>query len=397
MSLRLGYMVPEFPGQTHVFFWREVETLRQLGADVRIVSTKRPTPFVCRHAFGKEALVDTHYLYPPQLSSLGSWIVQSGSGLARAREYLAAIVDRQSIIHRCGLLAAAIDLIDWARQNGIEHIHGHSCANSAHILALANAMVGLPYSLTLHGDLEVYGTDHGLKMKSAKFVSAVGEHLVRQIVQRVGIPPDHVFSTLMGLDVGRLAPAAKARKYSEGPARLITVARLAPTKGHVYALQAIAKARAAGLEIHYAIVGEGPHREALTAVIEELDLRDHATLVGSLSEEEVFRQLESADIFILPSFGAGEAWPVAVMEAMAVGMPVIATRIGATEEMVEDGCDGFLVAQCDSEAIVSKIMLLTRDHNLRERIGRNARATAMRNFEVQNTSRVLLDAISRSM
>ena len=70
MNFRLGYLVPEFPGQTHVFFWREVEALRQRGVKVHLISTKRPVPVICRHTFAKEALTETHYLYPPRFLDL---------------------------------------------------------------------------------------------------------------------------------------------------------------------------------------------------------------------------------------------------------------------------------------------------------------------------------------
>ena len=395
MTLRLGYLVPEFPGQTHVFFWREVEALRRRGVKVHLVSTGRPFPVICKHAFAKEALAETHYLYPPRFLDSLVGTLRSTRKLGEARRYISAIQDRQSALRRWSLVIAAIELIEWARRHGIEHVHGQSCANSAHVLALSNAMSGLQYSLTLHGDLEVYGSDHWIKMKNAKFVSAVGQHLIRQIIRTSGFPHERLFSTFMGLDVDRFASIARARQYDSETFRIITVARLNQTKGHLYALDALAKVRDAGVAVHYTIAGEGSFRNAIVTRIEDLGLGNCVTLTGSLSEEEVLSELARADLFILPSFGSGEAWPVSVMEAMAAGLPVVATRIGATEEMIAHNHDGFLVAQRDSEGLFSLIELLARDPDLRKQTSRNARETAERRFDVRDSSRKLLEAILR--
>lgn len=395
MSLRLGYMVPEFPGQTHIFFWREIEALRRFGVEVHLASTKRPSPVICQHDFTATALADTHYVYPPHFSSI-PWLARGGAHLIRSLHYISKMREAHSLVHRCGLLVSAIDLLAWARRYNITHIHGHSCANSAHILALVNILGGPTYSLTLHGDLAIYGADHELKMEGAKFVCAVGEHLVRQVVEQVGVPADRVISTFMGVRTDNLKAIAENRVYDRPSLNLITVARLNQNKGHIYALEAVASAKAAGLTLRYTIVGEGPHRNEMIDQVRRLGLSEEVLLTGSLSEEEVFSLLSQSDVFILPSVGFGEAWPVAVMEAMSSGMPVIASRIGATTEMIRDGEDGYLVPQAESVSILMLLERLYRDCTLRRRIGREARKTAEQRFDVEKTSTTLVRAIEGS-
>lgn len=392
MSLRLGYMVPEFPGQTHIFFWREVEALRRSGVEVHVVSTKRPSPMICQHEFAAAALATTHYAYPPHFSSV-AWMTRGGAHLMQSVRYISRMSEAHSLVYRCGLLIAAIDLLAWARRYNITHIHGHSCANSAHILALVNILGGPTYSLTLHGDLAIYGADHKLKMERAKFVCAVGQHLVQQVVEQVGVPIGRVISTFMGLRTDSLRAIAESRAYDRQNLNLITVARLNQNKGHIYALEAIAKAKAAGLAIRYTIVGEGPYRSQIVEQIRRSGLSEEVLMTGSLSEGEVFSLLSQSDIFILPSVGFGEAWPVAVMEAMSAGLPVIASRIGATPEMIRDGQDGYLVPQAESAPIFTLVERLYRDCALRERIGREARKAAEQRFDVGKTSAALLRAI----
>jgi colanic acid/amylovoran biosynthesis glycosyltransferase len=294
------------------------------------------------------------------------------------------------------LLLCAIDLVKWAREHRIEHIHGHSCADSAHILALARRAGGPPFSLTLHGDLDVYGMDHKLKMAEAAFICTVGNHLRQEVLERASVAGDRVLVTCMGVDTSRLKPLGRERSYHTGSLNLVTVARLEPTKGHLYAIAAIRRAIDLGLNIRYTIAGEGSFRDAIVRRIRELGLGGNISLTGTLAENEVFDLLSQADAFVLPSIGLGEAWPVSVMEAMGAGLPVIASVIGATPQMITSAVDGFLVPQKDEEALLQRITLLARDIKTRQRIGQAARLTAARCFDVVTTATKLRDAIHAS-
>jgi colanic acid/amylovoran biosynthesis glycosyltransferase len=176
----------------------------------------------------------------------------------------------------------------------------------------------------------------------------------------------------------------------------VTVARLNPAKGHVHALAAIRVVIQAGLNMHYTIAGDGPFREVILSQIKRLDLGEHVTLTGTLSETEVCQLLSKADTFLLPSVGLGEAWPVSVMEAMAAGLPVVASSIGATPEMITPNQDGFLVGQGDEPGLAEKIKVLALDVNMRRSIGEAARKTAERRFDVALTASALRDSILAS-
>lgn len=397
MSLRLGYLVPEFPSQTHIFFWREIQALRRMGEEVFLLSTRKPSPLTCRHQFVPIALAETHYLFPP---AWAAWSAASSRGLLRALNYLNRLESCgfKDWIRQYGLMVPALDLVRWAGLNRIDHIHGHSCADAAHVLALARLAGGPPYSLTLHGDLEVYGRDNQSKMNGAAFVSTVGSHLRRQLIERAGVPSDRAFVTCMGVETSELAGLGSDRSYIPGRLHMVTVARLHPAKGHVHALAAVHRAgRQRGIDLRYTIAGEGPYRDVLVARIAELGLEKSVTLTGTLAETEVYQLLSKADAFVLPSTGPGEAWPVSVMEAMGAGLPVIASSIGATPEMITPGEDGFLVPQGDEEGLQKAITLLAHDVDTRRRIGEGARRTALRRFDVLTTAGALRDTIRATL
>jgi colanic acid/amylovoran biosynthesis glycosyltransferase len=178
--MRLGMLLPEFPTQTHIFFWREIEALRALGVDVHILST-RPPEVPCPHAFAATARAQTHYVYPPRPAAVLASARRSPLGWARALQYVQRLSPplRQKA-RALGYLLCAADLHEWAERQRLDHIHVHSCADAAHLGAMVRLMGGPSYSLHLHGDLPVYGTDHELKSELASFVAAAARPMQRQ-------------------------------------------------------------------------------------------------------------------------------------------------------------------------------------------------------------------------
>jgi glycosyltransferase involved in cell wall biosynthesis len=377
--MRIGYLIPEFPSQTHAFFWREAAAIAAQGDSVRFLSTRRPPPGASAHPWTAEAVARTAYLFPPRPGPTLGLIARRPAAAARALRHIAALHEsppRDRALAFAFLLAGA-DLAARAAAEGLEHIHVHSFANAAHVAAIARILGGPPYSLTLHGDLPVYGRDHAAKARGAAFLTTVTRPLAEAL--RAAIPGADPAVIAMGVDTARFTPAA--RPPPAPPLRLLTVARLAHVKGHAHALAAMAALVGRGFDLHYRIVGEGPERPAIAARIAALGLGGRVTLTGSLGEDAVLSELRAAHVLLLTSFGQGEAAPVAVMEAMSCGLPVICSRIGGTADMIEDGRDGLLVPQRDESAIAAALEALWRDPDLRARLGAAARARAVAQFD----------------
>lgn len=273
-------------------------------------------------------------------------------------------------------------------KQGIQHLHVHSCADAAHLAALAHRTCGVPYSLTLHGDLPVYGVDHGAKMRDARFVSVVTRALQRQVVQAVGIREDRLPLIRMGIDATKFPVRQRARGDS---VKLITVARLNSAKGHLRVLAAVEYLRSHAVDCTYTIVGDGDFRDVLERRVVELGLSEFVRFTGTLGEDAVVAQLADADIFVLASTGLGEAAPVSVMEAMAAGLPVVCSRIGGTPEMIVDQDDGVLVSQTDDAELFDALEMLAKDAGTRERMGRTAREKAASQFSAAASAQMMLN------
>lgn len=393
--MKIGMLIPEFPTQTHVFFWREIEALRELGVAVHVLSTKRPAE-ACPHAFAQSAIEQTHYVYPP-----GKWAMVRLLGhpirLARGLKYIFSLTESAGRkLRAVGYLMCAADLVQYAQKHQLDHIHVHSCSDAAHIAAMANIIGGLPYSLHLHGDLDVYGKDHSQKACRATFVSAAAQSMRQQLVEFAKVPEDRTYTMWMGVDTAQVVTKDKDAPMGK-PLHLVSVGRLHLCKGHRYTLQALSVLLSEGANIQYTIAGSGPHQSEIAAAVAQGNFGDRVRMVGSLGEAQVRELLGSADAFVLSSVGIGEASPVAVMEAMSAAVPVISSIIGGTPDMIDNGVDGLLVAQHDVAGLTAAIRQLHDNPVLRLKLGTAARQRACEQFDFHVTSRKLLAAITKGL
>jgi glycosyltransferase involved in cell wall biosynthesis len=198
----------------------------------------------------------------------------------------------------------------------------------------------------------------------------------------------------MGVDTTLFCPPPVRKRT--GSLRLLTVGRLQQMKGHLHALAALRISLDQGANVTYSIVGAGPDQRTIEASIGELGLGDRVQMLGSLGEEGIRESLGESDVFILPSFGLGEAFPVAVMEAMSSGLPVISTIIGGTPDMITNGVDGILIPQQDESALAEAIQTLDDSEELRTRLGSAARQRALEMFDYRSRAQQFLEVILSS-
>ncbi|MEX1245582.1 MAG: glycosyltransferase [Thermoanaerobaculia bacterium] len=179
-----------------------------------------------------------------------------------------------------------------------------------------------------------------------------------------------------GVDPEFFSPAL--RREPSDRIRIATVGRLEWTKGVTYGLQAVARVVAAGFPVTFSIIGDGPDRQRVLYAIHDLGLQDHVRLLGRLAPLAVRDELRRSDIFMLPSLTEGLS--NAGIEAMACGLPIVMTNCGGARESVTDGVEGFIVPLWDSVAMGDALLLLAKDADLLQRMGRAARERVVRDF-----------------
>jgi glycosyltransferase involved in cell wall biosynthesis len=171
-------------------------------------------------------------------------------------------------------------------------------------------------------------------------------------------------------------------------------------KGHRYLIQALEKVAAQGNDFRCLFIGEGPLRESLGDQVRDAGLGAKVELLGGLPRAGVLAHLRNADVMVLPSIrldsGKQEGIPVALMEGMAMELPVIATNISGIPELVEDRENGLLVPERDAAALAAGIIELYQDTNFRHRLGRRARQVVLADFDLHKSAQVLYDLIQGS-
>ncbi len=390
MTRKLGYLVPQFPGQTHIFFWREIAALEARGVEVHLFSTRPPPPGLIAHDWSGAAMARTTYLGRADLMA----------GLAALPRLPYADLLREGGAWRDILIAipAAQRLIRDCRARGISHVHVHSCGRAALLAAIAKRMGGPDYSLTLHGPLSDYGPAQGFKWRNAAFASIITEKLRAEMLADLpGDLPARLMIQPMGVDTDMLAPAGPYLPVQPGaPLRLFSCGRLNIVKGHQDLMAAMRLLLDQGRDVQLAIAGEDDaggtgYRQPLTARIAELGLQDNVRLLGAIDAETVKAHIQAAHIFALASWH--EPLGVALMEAMACGIPTIGTDAGGVPELIRDGIDGVLVPPKDPAALAASIAALADDPDRARALAVAGRARIVEGFHSARGAEMLIGAI----
>lgn len=234
---------------------------------------------------------------------------------------------------------------------------------------------------SLHGLSSVEGTIDRrnallfrlLEMGTAR-LAAVSQATAQQFAAASGIAASRIDVLHSGVDTQRFRPAAsQGQTGKQEPLVVGCVARLCPGKGHETLIRAFALAKAAlSIQIRLLIIGDGPARAGLEALVRALGLIPSVNFAGERAD--VCDQLRSLDVFVLASHQEGR--PTSIMEAMATGLPVIATDVGAVADLVVEGQTGLLVAAGDTQALSQAILALLEDAPRRRAMGAAARQIA---------------------
>ncbi len=395
--MKIGYLVPEFPGQTHAFFWREIAALREMGVEAETVSTRRPAREIVCHAWAQSAIEGTTYLFPPTAGSLARGMAALLlAGPRRWARCVGAVTGAAGTSARdrarfAALVMVGAHLASLAGRRGWTHIHAHSCADAAMIAHFASIVSGVPYSLTLHGRVSDYGPGQNVKWPSAAFGTTVTQTLKAELLGAVpGLDAARVSVAAMGVDIAkftRSSPYAAA----QGAVRIVSCGRLHAGKGHARLIEAVALLRGGGVDAEMTILGEGPARAELESLADRLGVSPHVRLPGATGEDAVRAALESSHVFALAS--RDEAIGVATMEAMSMGLPVVVTGVGGVKELVRDGVDGIVVPPEDAAAIAAAVRSLLAEPHRAKAMGAAGAARVRDRFHSGVSAAVLAERL----
>jgi len=380
---KVAYLLDSFPRLSETFIINEILEVKRQNVDVEIFSRKKMSDGM-RHLGGQILSKETYYLPPlEKVSKIRLYLYHLyfllRSPLNYTRTFLFALKRREK-----GTLwffkMSLIYALPISKQK-VHHIHSHFAGVASEYAMLISMLLNIPYTFTAHGYYHIYKEpprDFNDRGRVAKKVITVSDYNKSYLHKTFGIPlekikvihcgvkPDFFISHMENVDKGNI---------------ILSVARLDPVKGLEYLIKACSILKDRGYSFRCLIVGGGEERDNLKRLIESLQLEDFISLEGPKPHEEVKNYYKLARVFVQPSLQ--ETMGVAAMEALAHGVPVIATRVYGVPELVKHGENGFLVEPRDPEAIARYIETLFENPELCRKLGENGLKKIREEFNLQ--------------
>lgn len=357
--MKVAYLTNQYPKVSHTFIRREIIALEARGIEVERFSIRET----------EDKLVD-----PADIAEKERTFVVLGSGavglltslvsvaLLRPIQFLNALIcalqcgrrSDRGILRHMAYLAEACVLIGRLQNSHVEHLHVHFGTNPATVAMLCRLLGGPGFSFTVHGPEEFDKPEAislGEKIRHARFVVAISEFGRSQLYrwcEHDCWPRIHVVHC--GVDAMFLDQ--NVSPVPDVP-RLVCVGRLCEQKGQLLLVEAAAQVARSGTDFRLVLVGDGPFRPEVESLSRRLGIADRVSITGWKSGSEVRDEILGTRAFVLPSFAEG--LPVVIMEALALGRPVISTYIAGIPELVEPGVSGWLVPAGAIEPLASAI------------------------------------------
>ncbi len=360
--MKLAYYVNQHSQPSATFIRREIQALEASGNPIARFSARRPEVEI-KDPADREECDKTRYLNEAGgVALLKAWVIetirQPGAGFrafAKAMK-LGGLNNRGRIVHFIYLCQGAL-LKQWLLDADISHVHGHYGTNTACVLLLSRMFGGPAYSFTVHGP-EEFDSPRELaladKIERSAFTVAISHYGRSQLFRWIDYANwPKVKIVHCGVDAGFLGRTPDAVPDSN---RMVCIGRISEQKGHGILIDAARLLKARGRSFEFRLLGDGPMKAAIENEIKTHKLEDCVTLVGWATSAEVREELLAARALALPSFAEG--LPVVIMEALALGRPVVTTAIAGIPELVTPGETGWLVPAGSAEAFADAVEAL---------------------------------------
>jgi glycosyltransferase involved in cell wall biosynthesis len=383
---KIAYVLHRFPTLTDTFIRREIRSLQRAGTEVEVISVWRPRNLETTPELLAQWSSDTQFMLPKSPFAI-AWAVAC-SMVRSPRRFLQtlrlAIATARPGLSGVGYqivyLIEALLVAHILQRDGLRHAHNHNGDQSGTVTMLAAKLAGIGYSITFHGWPVFFDAKYSRireKVLGASFTRSISYFCRSQLMMFSAIRDVTRFKIVhCGLNIENYDYQTPRRKIEV----IFCTARLSPEKGHLFILEALKLLRDDGHHFHLRLAGDGPCKLELQDLARNLQIEDRVHFLGNVDEGRLVSELQNADLFVLSSFVEGI--PVSAMEAMAAGVPVIATNVAGTSELIEDGKTGLLVRPSDARALVSAIMRMKEDYTFRLQATELARRKVSEEFDV---------------
>lgn len=346
--MKIAYLINQYPKISHSFIRREILALEELGMTVERVSVRPIAEADLADEADRLECQRTRSLlgsgWGPLLGSVLGLLPSRFPQVLQTLRLTLKVGQRshRGLLRHFAYFLEACLLWRWLKAAQISHIHAHFGTNSTTVAMLCASLGDITYSFTVHGPEEFDRPDTIAlpeKIKRARFVVAISDYGKSQLYRWCSL--DH----WPKIQVVHCALEANYHQSDITPVpdvtQLVCVGRLCEQKGQLLLVQAVNQLRNQGVSIKLVLVGDGEHRSPIERLIQHYQLADQITITGWASGADVQRHLLASRAMVLPSFAEG--LPVVIMEALALGRPVISTYVAGIPELVKPGVSGWLV------------------------------------------------------
>lgn len=386
---KVGYVLKRYPRFSETFIVNEILAHEAAGQPLEIFALR---PMEESHFQDRLGQVRTGVTRLPdkQRTSEAFWRL-----MGRAREQLpgawAILGELRDESERD--VAQAILLAIECRARGVGHLHAHFGTVATTVARLSARLAGIGYSFTAHAKDIFCDYDENLnlaaKLRDARHVVTVSDFNLGYLRDRFGADAGRVTRLYNGLDLDQFT----FRPPPAGPGDILAVGRLIEKKGFNILIEAVRLLRASGRPVRCRIVGGGEEWAHLAAQIRSDGLEDVVDLLGPRPQSDVIAMMRDAAVLACPCItgrdGNRDGLPTVLLEAMALGTPVIATDVTGIPELVRDGETGLCVPEGDPEALAEGLTRLLGSHALREQLATRARTVIEREFDITENAAVL--------
>jgi colanic acid/amylovoran biosynthesis glycosyltransferase len=387
--MNLAYFVNQYPKVSHSFIRREILALEARGIQVERFSLRSDQAELV-DALDRDELSKTRYLLSAPYKIISSAIkalITNPAGFVKT--FITALKlgcrSDRGVLRHCIYFLESCLLLEWQNKAQISHIHAHFGTNSTTVVMLAYLLGGSGYSFTVHGPEEFDKPEFihlAEKMHHARFAVAISSFGRSQLWRLLPNAEWHKVKLVhCGLD--QVFLGAKAKKPA-AKGQFVCVGRLCEQKGQLLLLDAMKQLRDEDVACQLILAGDGPMRQDVENLISAYKLGNEVSITGWISGEQVKSLLLESNCMVLPSFAEG--LPVVIMEALALGRPVISTYVAGIPELVEPGKNGWLVPAGDVTGLKNamKTMLSTPAAEL-EAMGKRGHEAvlAQHNIEIE--------------
>ncbi len=404
--MRVAHIVTNFPSVSQTFILDQLIGLMDLGHDVKIFAYGAEETIIHPGVIDHSLLGRTEHLNAPEnklvrVLKASQWIMNN------CCSHFEIVADAMNVVkykRDVFTLRRIFEYIPLLKNAPYDIVHCHFGGVGKRVAPILRNVGCKRLAISFYGHdvtraSQIQPGSYDTLMQMGDVFLPLCDSMKEKML-RLGFPADRIICHPLGVNPDRFPFVSRVHKAGQ-PVSVLTVARLVEKKGLSYGLHAVAKViLEQKANIHYRVIGDGPLKDDLKSLAEELGLTRHVEFIDEMPQDKIIRYYENADLFMLPSIiapdGDQEGTPTVLLEAQAMGLPILSTMHSGIPEIVENGSSGYLVPERDSNALAERLNHLVGHPEEWPDLGLHGRRIVEKRYDVRDLN-MRLEALYKKL